>query len=353
MFHDYMTTVGGAERLVLAFAKHFRADVYTTALDPGLMARAGYGDVRVTSLGDLIPRTPWKQIQASWMFARCRLEGYDRYVMSGNWAHFAAKRHHPNLWYCHTPTRLFYDQRQATLARLSPARRLAAHAWFATHGAWDRRAVRHCDRIVANSKNVQGRIRRYYGRVADIVHPPVDTSRFRFQELGDFWLSVGRLYPEKRIELQLDIFRRMPDERLILVGGYSRGDRTEEYLRTLDVPPNVTLAGEVPFEALVDLYARCRGLLATAVDEDFGLTPIEAMASGKCVLATDEGGYRETIVHGATGFLLPPTPEAFCEKIRSLDDDTLRSMREACVERARMFDEAVFYERMAALLKER
>jgi glycosyltransferase involved in cell wall biosynthesis len=157
---------------------------------------------------------------------------------------------------------------------------------------------------------------------------------------------VNRLYPEKRIDLQVEVFRRLPHERLVIVGGYTKGDRTESYVSSLRPPPNVTLMGEVAEPALTDLYGRCRGFLTTAVDEDFGITPVEAMAAGKCVLATDEGGYRETVVPGRTGFLLPPDPEAFARTIRELDESSLLSMREACVARAREFDETIFVARM-------
>jgi len=97
------------------------------------------------------------------------------------------------------------------------------------------------------------------------------------------------------------------------------------------------------------LYARCRGFLTTAVDEDFGITPVEAMAAGKCVLATDEGGYRETVVDGKTGFLLPPDPDRFAAKIRELDDSTLRAMKDDCTTRAREFDESNFISKMRAV----
>ncbi len=350
IFHDYLDTVGGAERLVFTLAKAFDADIITNAFDPKVLATADAQRVRVINLGSLARGPPLKQIHASWRFARARFPGYDAYILSGNWAPFAAKRHHPNLFYCHTPTRMFYDQRDAVLARLPLPRRAIARTWVLFHSAFEVRAVRHCDRIVTNSANVAGRVRRYYGRDATVVYGPVPTSRFRFEEVGDTWLSVGRLYPEKRIELQLDAFRRVPEHRLQIVGGYSPGDRAEKYLRTLHAPPNVTFLGAVTEDALRDLYARCRGLVTTAVDEDFGLTPIEAMASGKAVLATDEGGYRETVLPGKTGFLLPPDPDAFAAKIRELDTETLRSMKEACQERAKAFDEARLVERVRAAM---
>ncbi len=350
IFHDYMETIGGAERLVLTLARHFDADLITTSYDPALPARAGFGEVNVISLGTLHAGPPFKQIDASRKFSRARFPGYSKYVLSGNWAHYAARRHHPNLYYCHTPTRMFYDQRDAVQERLPLGRRLFASTWTTVHGAWDRRAVRSCDRIVVNSENVKARVRRYYHRDADVIYPPVDTSRFRFNGLGDAWLSVNRLYPEKRIELQLEIFRRLPRERLTIVGGFSHGDRAERYVASLNPPANVTMAGEVPEATLRDLYARCRGVISTAVDEDFGMTPVEAMASGKCVLATDEGGHRETIVDGRTGFLLPPTADAFASRIASLDDTALQSMRDACIDRARQFDVAIFLAKMETAL---
>ena len=350
VWYDYLQTVGGGERVALTLAKHLDADLITTEFDEALPHRAGYSGIRVLSIGGLFLQPPLKQIDATWKFGRARFDGYDFHVFIGNWSHFAAKRHHPNLYYCLTPTRVFYDQHETMMARLDPVSRTAAQLWIRGHRPLDRKAVSRCDRIVAISENVQRRIDRYYGRDSEVIYPPVTTSNFRFQEVGDSWLSVSRLYPEKRIELQLDIFRRLPEQKLILVGGYSAGDRASRYLARLNPPPNVTMLGEIGETTLTDLYARCRGFLTTAVDEDFGITPVEAMAAGKCVLATDEGGYRETLIPGKTGFLLPPDPSRFVEKIRELDDATLHSMKGACIARARTFDESVFLQKMRALI---
>lgn len=351
MLYDYLQTVGGGERVALTLAKHFDADLITTAFDESLPERAGFLGIRVVSLGDILRQPPLKQIHASWKFARTHLDGYDFHVFIGNWAHYAAGRLHPNAYYCLTPTRSFYDQRTAMIARLPVPNRWVARAWSSAHARFERRSIQRCDDVVAISENVRRRVQRYYGRDAQVIYPPVATGRHRFQELGDFWLSVSRMYPEKRIELQLDIFRRLPKEKLVIVGGHSAGDLAERYLARLKPPSNVTLLGEVPENRLVDLYGRCRGFLTTAVDEDFGITPVEAMAAGKCVLATDEGGYRETVADGKTGFLFPPDSDAFAAKIRQLDDSALRSMKEACVARAREFDESVFLEKMRALVE--
>lgn len=350
VWYDYLETIGGGERVALTLSHHLGGDLITTALDPMLPKRAGVPNVRIRSLGELVRGPPVRQLHASWRFARARLTGYDFHVFVGNWAHFAARRHHPNLYYCLTPTRSFYDLREATLGRLRPMRRAVAWGWQHFHGALDQRAMRHTDRIVAISENVRNRVRRYYGRDASVIYPPVGTTRFRFLEIGDAWLSVNRLYPEKRVDLQLEVFRRLPREKLLIVGGYTTGDLAGRYVSSLKPPPNVTFLAEVTEDRLAELYGRCRGFVTTAVDEDFGITPVEAMAAGKCVVATDEGGYRETVVHGKTGFLVPPETSAFVRTIQGLDDSTLRSMRDDCISRARQFDESVFLERMRAAI---
>jgi glycosyltransferase involved in cell wall biosynthesis len=163
---------------------------------------------------------------------------------------------------------------------------------------------------------------------------------------------VNRLYPEKRLELQFEAFRRLPKERLLVVGGYSLGDHADRYVAQLRPPPNVEFRGEVPEDELVRLYGRCRGLICTAMDEDFGLTPVEAMASGKVVLATDEGGFRETVEPEVTGWLLPPEPEAFAAKIQELGANDLASHADACRQRAKRFDVRLFLEKMRTELEE-
>lgn len=352
VFHDFLDTVGGGEKVALTLARRFDADLITTNLREEVLSREDAEGASVRDLGPLVPLPILKQVHATWYFRRSRAPDYDAYVFSGNWAHHAGGRHAPGVLYCHTPVRAFYDQRPAMLASLPAIPRALFRAWTRIHAPLDRRSVRRIGRVIANSENVRQRIRRYYGRDATVIHPPVATSRFRFEEVGDFWLSVNRLYPEKRVRLQLETFRRLPRERLVVAGGWARGDHSGPYVAGLDPPPNVRLLGEVSEDRLAELYGACRGLLATATDEDFGLTPVEAMAAGKPVLATDEGGYRETVVDGETGWLLPARADAFAERIARLDEDALRAMRSACERRARRFDEERFVARMAEVLDE-
>jgi len=351
IFHDYLRTIGGGEKLVLTLAKEIKADVITTDLDPQMVQRIGYENINILNLGKLLEKTPFKQMHASAKFRFCRFSDYDFHILSGNWAHYAAHKHHPNLFYCHTPVRAFYDLKEETVRNLPRQwQRSLSQAWIGIYRYLDQRSMKHVDRIVANSENVRRRVKQYYRREASVIYPPIPTSRYRFKEIGDFWLSVNRLYPEKRIDLQLEIFKKLPKERLKIVGGYSKGDHSSSYVSHLRAPVNVEFLGEVEEGELIDLYSKCKGLLATAIDEDFGITPVEAMASGKVTFAVNEGGYRETIVNGVTGFLLPPDAEAFAETMERIRDGDLERMKPLCQERAKLFDESIFLQKMKRMI---
>ena len=352
IFVDYIGAIGGGERVALELARALNADVITTDVDVESILRLGYTDANVISLGNTIKNPPLKQISASLMFARCDFtKKYDFFIFTGNWTHYAARKHKPNLWYCYSPTRAFYDLKKEILSRQPNllVKRLAA-LWIETHGWFDRRSVRNLDRILAISSNVQRRIHEYYGIQSSIIYPPVDTCRFRFREFGDFWLSVNRIYPEKRIELQFDVFRELPGEKLVIVGGYSEGDHASRYSEELlkNKPGNVEMRGEVSEEEIIDLYAGCKGLICTAMDEDFGLTPLEAMASGKPVVGVNEGGFVETVVDGKTGMLVDADKEEMVKAVRAVSKDPER-YKDACIARAKEFETSVFLEKICRL----
>ncbi|WP_214083854.1 glycosyltransferase [Methanoculleus sp.] len=350
IFHDYFGAIGGGERVVLALAKILDADVITTDTDAAAKLDGG---VRVTSLGSTVKLPPFKQISATRKFASADYsDDYDFFIFTGNWSHHAARRHHPNLWYCYTPVRAFYDLYGTFLSRQGFMTRQAFRAWVALSRRSDQRSVGRVDTIVTISENVRQRIRACYGRDAEVIYPPVDISRYRCKEYGDFWLSVNRLYPEKRIELQIETFRSLPDERLLIVGGYAEGDHSSPYAKKIrqNLPANVEVLGEVPEHELMDLYAQCKGLLCTAEDEDFGLTPVEAMAAGKPVVAVNEGGFCETVT-AETGMLVDADPERIASAVLAVSADPER-YREACLARARMFDCSLFAERIRRVVND-
>lgn len=340
IFHDYFGAIGGGERVVLMLAKILDADIITTDTDAVSQLRP---EVPVISLGPTLKYRGFKQISAYRKFLRCDFSReYDFFLFSGNWAHYAAHRHHPNMWYCHTPIRAFYDLYPLFLSRLDILSRQEFRVWSHYQRELDQRSVREVDTILTNSLNVQSRIRHTYSRDAEVIYPPVDTSRFYTTGYGDFWLSVNRIYPEKRIELQVEAFRNMPDEKLVIAGGYAPGDHASGYFKKLrqNLAPNVTLLGEVTEAELLRLYATCKGFLCTALDEDFGLTPLEAMASGKPVVAVDEGGFRETVTE-KTGLLVEPSMDIIINAVKTVSRNP-SSYKEACRARAQEFDLEIF-----------
>jgi glycosyltransferase involved in cell wall biosynthesis len=340
IFHDYFGAIGGGEKVVVEMAKILDADIITTDTDA---VRKIDQSVRVVSLGKTIKYPGIKQISAALKFYFCDFsKEYDLFIFTGNWSHMAAHRHHPNIWYCYTPVRVFYDLYPTFLSRQDAVTRIFFRTWIFLHRKWDQRSIIHVDCIIAISRNVQDRISRYYHRDAELIYPPVNVALFRCEDYRDFWLSVNRLYPEKRIELQVEAFRMMPEERLVIVGGYAHGDHAAQYADKIisGLPRNVTFLGEVGGDELQDLYSRCRGHICTALGEDYGLTPLEAMASGKPVVAVHEGGYRETVTPG-TGLLVRPRIEDICTAIRILSKNPAR-YHDACIARAREFDVSVF-----------
>lgn len=349
VFHDYFDTIGGGERVAVAMAKALDADIITTDTDA---VRKIDSTVRVISLGKTLKYPGLKQISAMLKFYLCNFsKDYDFFIFSGNWAHYAAHRHHPNIWYCHTPVRVFYDQYDPFTERLNPVVRLFFRAWAKIGRSMDARSMAHVDRLLANSGNVQNRILRYLHRNSRILYPPVDISRYTCKESGTYWLSVNRVYPEKRIKLQIDTFRQLPDQHLMIVGGWGQGDHSASYARKIleNLPPNVTFLGEVPEEKLLELYACCRAFICTAADEDFGLTPLEAMASGKPVVAVDEGGFKETVTQ-ETGILVHPDRESIIHAVRQISENPGKYSG-ACIARAAEFGQEQFSKTLQELVR--
>ena len=160
-------------------------------------------------------------------------------------------------------------------------------------------------------------------------------------------MSINRLYPEKRVELQIETFKSLPNENLLIVGGYARRDKGLAAYHKLfaDLPPNVKILGNTHIERLLELYATCKGVVYTPIDEDFGLVPVEAQASGKAVVGVNEGALRETVINGATGFLVDAHPESLKKAIECVSEEPQR-FENACKKNASKFDEHVFIESM-------
>jgi glycosyltransferase involved in cell wall biosynthesis len=340
IFHDYIGAIGGGEKLVLTLAKELGADVITTDVDMSSVKKMGYEDINIISIGNTVKISPLKQISASWKFTTCDFsDKYDFFIISGNWAVFAAKKHKPNLYYCHTPVRVFYDLNETFLKRQSLLSELPFKLWVTIHRKAYENNVTHIGQIVANSNNVKKRIKDYLDRDSIVINPPIDVSRFKPGNYDNYWLSVNRIYPEKRIELQIEAFKNRPNEKLLIIGGFAEADHASKYYKSIvkQIPENIKLLGTINENKLRHFYENCKGFITTPIDEDFGMTPVEAMAAGKAVIGMNEGGCLETIVNESTGFLVHPNVEEIVKAIDIISSNP-SIFKEKCIEQAQIFD---------------
>jgi glycosyltransferase involved in cell wall biosynthesis len=179
--------------------------------------------------------------------------------------------------------------------------------------SWDVRTANRVHYYIANSENVRKRIQRYYHRDAAVIFPPVDTDQFTLSKTDDgYFLMVTALVPYKRVDLAVEVFNRTGDK-LLIVG---KGTETKR-LRAM-ANPNIEFLGWKSDEDLARLYRGCKALIFPG-EEDFGIVPLEAMATGKPVAAFGKGGALETVIDGKTGvFFKEQTAEALSSALRSL-----------------------------------
>jgi glycosyltransferase involved in cell wall biosynthesis len=181
--------------------------------------------------------------------------------------------------------------------------------------AWDVSTASRVDSFVANSRTVAQRIKRYYNADSTVIYPPVDTEAYAIapaSELEDYYLMAGELVSYKRPDLAVQAFNKMK-RNLVVIGG---GPMLEE-LRKM-AGPTVKVLGSQPFDVLRQHYARCRALIFPG-EEDFGMVPVETMASGRPVLAFGKGGAVETVIPGLSGELFyRQTTDAIIEAVEAL-----------------------------------
>jgi glycosyltransferase involved in cell wall biosynthesis len=354
IFHNFLDNIGGAEVVALTLARELSADIYTTNIDHAKIRAMGFSGIPIYSIGKIPLNAPWRQQSALYKFRYLDLgSAYDYYIIDGDWAMSGAVLNHPNLWYVHSPIREIWDLYEYTRSRtVTWHARWAFDAWVALNRYLNRRYITCVDQVACNSENTRARVKKYLGRDAIVVYPPVDVNRFSPEIKGDYWLSVNRLISHKRVELQLEAFRALPDEKLIIVGSYEKARHFQtyaDYLYTIK-PPNVEIRSWVAAQDLVDLFDHAKGFIATAYDEDFGMTLVEAMAAGKPVIAANEGGYRESVIDGETGLLIDDiTVEKLVSAIKQVGTDPVR-FRDACIQRAMHFDVTVFIEKIKQLI---
>lgn len=250
-----------------------------------------------------------------------------------------------HLCYCHSPMRYLWDHYHDYLDSAGPVARSAMPFLFRNLRDWDVLSAMRVDRIVANSHFIQRRIKRCWGRGADVVFPPVDTDAFApSTDVQRQYLWVGQMTPYKRADLAVDAFNRLGLP-LLMVGD---GEMASDIRRRAG--PNITIVPKLAFAELRQAYATSRALVFTA-EEDFGMIPVEMMASGRPVLAYGRGGALDTVVPGRSGLLFPEqTVESLMEGVASMEDWIADFDVAACVDHARTFHSTRFDAGINAIL---
>ena len=304
--HYWLVGMRGGEKVVEALCEMYpQADIFTHVYVPDAVSdRIRAHKVTTTFVGRL-PRAPkaYRNYLPLMPLAleQLDLSGYDLVISSesGPAKGVIAPAEALHVCYCHSPMRYLwnmYHEYRRTAGRLQ---RLLMPPLAHYLRMWDASAANRVDLFVANAEIVARRIEKYYRRDAEVVHPPVDVASFAPvdpNEVGDFYLMVGELVAYKRPDLAVKAFNAT-GRKLRIIGG---GERLSE-IRAL-AGPNVEVLGPQPFDVLRRDYARCRGLIFPG-EEDFGIVPVEAMASGRPVIAFGRGGALETVLDGRTGVL--------------------------------------------------
>jgi glycosyltransferase involved in cell wall biosynthesis len=331
LIHYWLVTMRGGEKVIEALCRMFpQADIFTHVYVPSAVSETIRSHKVSTTFISSLPRAARKYKSylplMPMALEQLDLRGYDLIISSESGP---AKGIIPppgsvHVCYCHSPMRyiwnMFHDYRE----RAGPLKRALMPPLAHYLRNWDTTSSMRVDHYVANSRNVAGRVQRYYRRDAEVIPPPVDVGAFEIvgdNELDDYCLMVGELVAYKRPELAVQAFNRMK-LRLVVIGG---GEMLDELRRLAG--PTVTIMGAQPFEVLRHHYARCRALVFPG-EEDFGIVPVEAMASGRPVIAYAKGGAVETVVPDVTGVLFPTQSiEAIVEaerKVRSTRFDPQR-----------------------------
>ena len=352
ILHNYMDNIGGAEIVDFILARELKADIYTTNIDPKKIKKMGFNTHNILSIGKIPINAPFKQEFAYQKFKKLKLKDYDLYIIAGDWAMSASINNKPNIWYIYSPIREIWDLYEYTRENNVPFyAKPIFDLWVKHHRRINKKNIKHINKFISISDTVKERIKKYLNKNSIVINPPVETSKYYYQKTGNFWLSVNRLINHKRVDLQMKAFSKMPKERLILVGSYEQSKHFKsytDYIRKIK-PKNVEILSWVDQKQLRDLYANCKGFITTSHNEDFGLTPIEAMASGKPVIAPKEGGYKETVTD-KTGILIEDIDSDKLTKIIKQFKNP-EAYKKECIKQAKKFDTKIFIKKIKKEIK--
>ena len=351
--HYWLVSNRGGERVLERLCKLYpQADIFTHVYDPDVdFGLVSHHRIQTSFIGKLpfakrfyqhyLPLMPLATEQLD-------LTNYDLIISSEAGPAKGGIRHPDatHVCYVHSPMRYLWDQYKVYSNQFGLASRLASPLAFHYLRNWDYISAQRIDAVIANSSFVKRRIRHVWGREATVVHPPVAVSEFTPQpsSIDKFYLWVGQLVPYKRPDIAIDACTRLGLP-LVVVG---TGAMKQSLARRAG--PTVRFIDRLSYADLKLHYACCRALLFTG-EEDFGITPVEVLASGRPVIALGKGGVLETIVDGQTGiFFNEPTVESLIEVLCVFDEWIIYFNPAIAVQHAQAFSPEQFDVSFKALL---
>jgi len=324
--HDWLVTKGGAENTLAQMLAVFpQADLFCL-LDFIPEAERGFllNKPSKTSFLQKLPlaKEKYRSYLPLMPFAAERLDlsGYEVVLSS---SHAAAKgvrvsAEQLHLCYCYTPFRYAWDLREQYLKEAGldkGVKGLAARALMAWLRRWDADNSKRVHHFATLSEYVRERIKNAYGRDAEVIYPPVDTDSFTLcEQKEDFYVTVSRLVPYKKVDLIVRAFAGMPDKKLIVIG-----DGPDREKVRAAAGPNTTFLGHAGAEVVAGHLRKAKAFVFAA-EEDFGIAPLEAQACGTPVIAYGRGGALETIQEGVSGlFFREQTEISLAEAVKNFE----------------------------------
>ena len=354
IIHDRFMFRGGAERLILALARGLGADIATGFWSEQESFSKERVLHRLYILGNPSQKSGWRYLKFQWLFyfKTKFIRDYDIVIFSGNNCLSAAHHVRPGvkkIFYCHTPVRHAYDLRDYYLSRMPWWKRLIFRPLTYMSKLVYNYGFRQMDVVIANSKNVQQRIKQYLKADSTVIYPPIQTDKFKWLGQQDYYLSFARVDKLKRVGDIVRAFQRLPDKKLIVCSG---GDDLENIERLARGYQNIEIKGWVDDDELKRLVGNCIATLYIPLNEDFGMTPLESMSAGKPCIGVNEGGLKETIFDGQTGKFIPVDYKLgdIVRAVNWLNPQRALAMRLACERQAENFSTEKFIQHIKKII---
>ena len=264
-------------------------------------------------------------------------------IYSGIYAPLAIRSQNEgkSFYYCHTLPRFAFDKEEYILGNINPLFRGVTKKIISTYRTSYINAINSMGKIFVNSVHTQQKLRKYINLDSIVIYPPIETNQFKWIGQDDYYISLGRLEPKKRIEIIIKAFLKMPNKKLVVASGGSQFN----FLKNLAADaPNIFFTNWVTDTHLIKLIGNAIACIYIPEEEDFGMSAVEAMSAGKPIITTDEGGIRETVIDRETGLMLynKLTIDSLIAAVNYLSKDRALQMKKSCEYKSMRFSQTNF-----------